>query len=431
MDAEETMHDLGFSPADILLPRKGIDISKWATIACDQFTSDRGYWEKADRTVGDSPSTLRITLPEVYLEDPDKEERIEKVNATMGEYLSSGIFESHPDSYILVERRTAGGTRFGLVGRFDLEKYDFSPDSKSLIRATEGTILSRIPPRREIRKNAELELPHIVVLISDSRRSVIEPLRDKRDTFRVAYDADLMLGGGHLTGYFVDSREDIEAIGKALEELYATLDPANPLLFAMGDGNHSLATAKSMWEDRKKEIPESQWADDPARYALAEVENIYDEGLGFEPIHRAFFGLSRKEFDRTLAGYAESVACKPISREEMHGLINSGLGRFALSDGNGLYLYEARGTAKALAAWTIQSVIDDLLARKACQVDYIHGTDETLSLAGNGNLALILPDISKDTFFSSIITDKAFPRKTFSIGHAEEKRYYMEARRIR
>ena len=427
------MHDLGFSPADILLPRKGIDISKWATIACDQFTSDRGYWEEADRIVGDSPSTLRITLPEVYLEDPDKEERIEKVNATMGEYLSSGIFESHPDSYILVERRTAGGTRFGLVGRFDLEKYDFSPDSKSLIRATEGTILSRIPPRREIRKNAELELPHIVVLISDSRRSVIEPLRDKRDTFRVAYDADLMLGGGHLTGYFVDSREDIEAIGKALEELYATLDPANPLLFAMGDGNHSLATAKSMWEDRKKGIPESQWADDPARYALAEVENIYDEGLGFEPIHRVFFGLGKERFDSTLGRF-----CSDIRKHEEKNLdeavkaINEKPGRFIVTDKSGkLIVYETEGTEKSLSAWTIQSVIDTLLDEDACRVDYIHGKNETIALAGeDGNLGIILPDIHKETFFEAILRDKAYPRKTFSIGHAEEKRYYMEARRI-
>lgn len=424
------MHNIGFSPSDILLPSKGTDISKWAVVACDQFTSDRSYWEKADRIVGDSPSTLRITLPEAFLEDSDKEERIDSINRTMNEYLESGIFECHPSSYVLVERSTASGTRYGLVGMFDLEEYDFSPDSKSLIRATEGTILSRIPPRKEIRKNAKLELPHIVVLISDSRRSVIEPLRDRKESFPVAYDADLMLGGGHIRGYVISGESDKKAIHEAFEELYSSLDPANPLLFAMGDGNHSLATAKSIWEDRKKEIPESEWAADPARYALAEVENIYDEGLQFEPIHRAFFGLDKATFDRTLSAFAD-IEAEEISKEEMHSFINEAQGRFALYDGEKLYGYRTSNTEKALSAWTIQSVIDKLLEGNECQVDYIHGTEETLSLAGNGNLALILPDISKETFFSSIISDKAFPRKTFSIGHAEEKRYYMEARKIR
>ncbi len=424
------MNDLGFSPASILLPEKGIDTEKWAVVACDQFTSDRSYWEKADSIVGTSPSTLRITLPEVYLEDEGKQERIRDINRTMDEYLGKDIFRTLDDSFILVERKTGSGTRYGLIGKFDLEKYDYSPDSKSLIRATEGTILSRIPPRKEIRKNAPLEIPHIMILISDKDRSVIEPIRDRRKELEVVYDTPLMLGGGHLTGYAVTAAEDIAAIESAIERIYSGLDPENPLLFAMGDGNHSLATAKSIWEDRKKEIPQQEWASDPARYALAELENIYDEGLEFEPIHRVFFHLGKERFDAVLSHHA-AFTSSVIGKADMHSLINQEMGCFALSDGEKLYLYKTSNTEKALSAWTIQSVIDELLEKKEAEVDYIHGTEETLSLAGNGNLALILPDISKEGFFSSIISDKAFPRKTFSIGHAEEKRYYMEARRIR
>ena len=425
------MKNIGFSPADVLLPKKGIDLEKWAVVACDQYTSERDYWEKADSFVASSPSTLRMILPECYLEDDDKEERIRKADETMNEYLESDVFTLYPDSFILVKRDTESGTRYGLVGKLDLEEYDYSPDSLSPIRATEGTILSRIPPRKEIRKNAPLEIPHIMVLISDEKRSVIEPLSERRSELEKIYDSPLMLGGGHIEGYLVSKEEDKECIYKALEELEKELDKSNPLLYAMGDGNHSLASAKSLWEDVKKTLSDDERKDHPMRYALCEIENIFDDGLMFEPIHRVFFGLKSESFEDALRKHSSSFRkWKAESFEKAWNEINEKPGRFMADDGTGLVVYEAEGTEKSLSAWTIQSVIDTLLSEDACKVDYIHGAKETLSLAGNGNIAVILPDIHKETFFSAILHDKAYPRKTFSIGHAEEKRYYMEARKI-
>lgn len=427
------MKDLGFSPADILIPAEGINLEKWAVVACDQFTSDRGYWKKAEEFIGSSPSTLHITLPEVYLEDDDKEERIGAIDRTMEDYLANGVLRTLPSAFILVERKTESGTRYGLVGKLDLEEYDYSPDSLSLIRATEGTILSRIPPRKEIRKNAVLEVPHIMVLISDPARAVIEPLRDRRESLEVVYDTDLMLGGGHLTGYLVSSENDITSVLSAIEGIYSTLDKSNPLLFAMGDGNHSLATAKSSWEDIKKTIPESEQKDHPARYALVEIENIFDEGLMFEPIHRVFFGLDTETFEKALSKHCASFSKHDVSNlEDGIKAINEGQGRFLFTDNSGRFtVYVTEGTKKSLSAWTIQSVIDTLLEENACKIDYIHGASETVSLAAeDGNIGIILPDIHKETFFDAILHDKAYPRKTFSIGHAEEKRYYMEARKI-
>ena len=425
------MNNIGFSPADVLLPKKGIDLEKWAVVACDQYTADPGYWNKVESIVGDAPSTLRITLPEIYLESKDKDGRIKAINATMDRYLADGIFDEYGDSFILVERRTETGVRFGLVGKLDLEEYDYSPDSVSLIRATEGTILSRIPPRKEIRLHAPLEVPHIMVLISDSERSVIEPLKAKRDKLEKAYDTPLMMNGGHITGYVVSSGEDKAAVLSALSAIRSSLDPDNPLLFAMGDGNHSLATAKSLWEDIKKGLSEEERENNPARYALVEIENIFDEGLAFEPIHRIFYSIDRPAFMKELEKAAPGSTAEKISKGEIHERVNESKGSFVLYDGSEYILVRLHGTEKELAAWTVQSIIDSLLEQKACTVDYIHGIEETLSLAGNGNIALILPDIPKDTFFSSILSDRAFPRKTFSIGHADEKRYYMEARRIR
>ena len=425
------MKNIGFSPADVLLPRKGIDLEKWAVVACDQYTADPEYWDKVESFVGDAPSTLRITLPEIYLEKDGKEERIRNINNTMERYIRDGVFDEYKDSFILVERRTETGVRFGLVGKLDLEEYDYSPDSVSLIRATEGTILSRIPPRREIRLHAPLELPHIMVLISDEERSVIEPFRDRKEELAIVYDTPLMMNGGHVTGYLIDREEDKAAISSALLKMLERLDPSNPLLFAMGDGNHSLATAKSLWEDIKKGIPEEKRASHPARFALVEIENIFDEGLEFEPIHRIFYSIGKDGFMKALSEAAPEFKTETIQKEEIHSKVNEGKGLFVLYDGNEYTLVTLFNTEKELSAWTVQAVIDSLLERKACTVDYIHGMEETLSLAGNGNVALILPDIPKDSFFSSIMSDKAFPRKTFSIGHADEKRYYMEARRIR
>ena len=419
-----------FSEADILLPSSGIDTAKWAVIACDQYTSEPEYWDQVEKTVGEAPSTLRIMLPECYLESEKKKELIASIDRTMEDYLAKGVFTEYKSSYVLAERTTENGTRYGLVGKLDLEEYDFSPDSVSLIRATEGTILSRIPPRVEIRQNAALELPHIVVLISDETGSVIKPLIDKKAELEVVYDTDLMLRGGHLKGYLVSSEEDKNGIAKALDALYEKADKANPLVYAMGDGNHSLATAKTIWEEKKKGLTDEEKATDPARWALVEIENIYDEGLLFEPIHRVLFNIGRATFEELLSAFARFRTEEAGNLSELQQKVNAAPARFGLYDGS-FTLYELSETEKALPAWTLQSVIDKMLSEKKGTVDYIHGADTAVSLATDGNIAIILPDISKETFFTSILSDKAFPRKTFSIGHAFEKRYYLEARKIK
>src|SRR5574344_662062 len=424
---------LGFKAADILLPKKGIDCEKWAVVACDQYTSQPEYWESISEYVGDSPSTLRLIYPEVYLEKGDKNAIISSINENMNKYLKDGIFTEYKDSFILVRRETESGERYGLMVALDLEAYDYSKESRTLIRATEGTILSRIPPRKEIRKDAPIELPHIMVLISDKDRSVIEPLRDKRESLKKVYDTDLNKNGGHITGYLVDGKEEKEEIAKAFKALYDALDPKNPLLFAMGDGNHSLATAKSCWEDLKANLTEEERKNHPARYALVELENIFDEGLQFEPIHRVFFNISLPVFEELLSRFCASFTTEEVKdKEELLKKTNAPGQHFGLSDEGKLFVYTVNGGEKTIAAGTIQLVIDKMLEEKKGEVDYIHGVDVTLELGERkGNLGIILPDVSKDNFFSDMLSDGAYPRKTFSIGHANEKRYYMEARRIK
>lgn len=425
---------LGIKSADILLPREGIDLKKWATVACDQYTSEPEYWLDVEKIVADSPSTFRITFPEVYLEKEGKKERIRNIVKTMEDYIEEGVFTEYKDSFILVKRTCDGKSRYGLMAALDLDQYDYSKDSRSLIRATEGTILERIPPRKEIRKDAPLELPHIMVLISDEKRSVIEPLKDKMDSLKRIYSTELMKDGGYLEGYLIDSDEDKEMIYQAFESLYSALDKNNPLLFAMGDGNHSLATAKSCWEDMKKGLSEEERKDSKARYALVEIENIYDEALLFEPIHRVFFNLSVDEFEKEVLKYAKGMTYhREKSIEDMVERINSREGLvFGLSVNNELYSLEVKGSRNFLSASLMQSVIDSLKERNACQIDYIHGIDVTVRLSNEGNnIGIILPDVDKSSFFETVIKEGSFPRKTFSIGHANEKRYYMEARRIK
>ncbi|MCR5732483.1 MAG: DUF1015 domain-containing protein [Sphaerochaetaceae bacterium] len=424
----------GISVSDILLPKKGIDLKKWAVVACDQFTSEPEYWEKADKFVSESPSTLRITYPEVYLGKCDNEKKIAEINGAMRNYVKEGIFTTYWDSAVLVERKTETGTRFGLMLSLDLEAYSYAPNSKTLVRATEGTILSRIPPRKEIRKNASLELPHIMVLISDEKKTVIEPLVEKREKLEKIYDTELMLDGGHLIGYLVNSNEDLSNLATAIETLKKNLDPENPLLYAMGDGNHSLATAKSCWEDIKQHITPEEQKYHRARYALVEIENIFDPALQFEPIHRVFFNTDIKDFNKEAEKLAKSIKVEKVtSTKEILSKINmkGSLQSFGLITEDGYCVYSLEEPKYSTAAKTMQEIIDTLIEQKKGEIDYIHGVDVTEKLGKEkNNIGIILPDVSKETFFEAIIKDKAFPRKTFSIGHAHEKRYYMEARKI-
>lgn len=419
---------LGFYPADILLPKEA-DMSKWAVVACDQFTSQPEYWQAVENYVGESPSALRLILPEAKLSLPDVEEEIIRINTSMEQYLRENIFQSFEQSMIYMERTQSDGkVRHGLIGMVDLEQYDFTPGSGALIRATEGTVLERIPPRVKVRQDAPIELPHVMLLIDDPAGTVIEPLANASGAMTPVYDFTLQQGGGHLKGWKL-TEQQIDAVADALAELctveemerkYGLKDVA-PLLFAVGDGNHSLATAKQCYENLKKVTPESEWAALPARYALVEVVNNHDEALQFEPIHRVLFGVEPEQVLSELKAFYPGTY---EGRGEGHTIA---------------YTYEGhRGFITIpqpkvqLAVGSLQAFIDDYLKNHRGEVDYIHGDDVTDELGSKpGNLGFKVPGMGKEQLFKTVMADGVLPRKTFSMGHAQDKRYYVEARKIR
>jgi len=420
--------NLGLRPADILLP-KDCDMSRWAVVACDQFTSQPEYWEEADRIAGDAPSTLRLILPESKLNDANVDEHIADINRAMADYLARDIFQIHKETVIYIERTQSDGTvRPGLVAAVDLEKYDYTPGSGSLIRATEGTVLERIPPRVRVRKDAPIELPHVMLLIDDPRHTCIEPITAATGSMERLYDFDLMLRGGHLKGWKL-SQTQIDALADALEGLASDgamrekygLSGIPPLLFAVGDGNHSLATAKTCYENLKKVTPESEWANLPARYALVEIENLHDDALQFEAIHRVVFGVDP---EKLLGAFREFY---PTARD------GQGVGHtiaYTWAGGSG-YLNVPNPRVQ-LAVGTLQNFLDVYLKENGGHVDYIHGGQVTDELGSKpGNIGFKLPAMGKDQLFKTVIADGVLPRKTFSMGHAEDKRYYVEGRRIR
>lgn len=435
--AIQRLQSLGICVCDILIPRPSVDLKKWAVVACDQFTSEPEYWNSVAEYVKDAPSTLHCIYPEVYLGEPNPQQRIDKINATMHRYLDQDLFTTYEQSMFLVHRETMSNrSRWGLMVALDLEKYEYGPESRTLIRATEGTIMSRIPPRKLIRKDAPLEFPHILVLINDAKRSIIEPLVLFAKTQEKIYETDLMKDGGHLSAYRIVQEALLDQIATACTKLYEKLDPNNPLLFAVGDGNHSLATAKSCWEDIKQTLCEEAWDSHPARYAMVELENIYDEGLVFEPIHRMLFSADSKRFFRKLEEYCASYQVDTVSDlARMAAIINrtDSVQRFGYVDNQTMQVVTLTKPSSTIAAGTLQSVIDSLLAEDdSLRVDYIHSTDVTYELAlKKGNIGLFLPAINKSTLFDTIVRDGTLPRKTFSMGHANEKRYYMEGRKIR
>ena len=434
MDLEAALARVGVRAPDVLLPRPGTDLNAWAVVACDQFTSQPEYWQQVAGLVGGRPSTLNLIFPEVYLGQPDAEGRVNSINDTMRRYLADGVLDTHPATMVLVRRETAhGAVRWGVIAALDLEHYSWESDARTLIRATEGTILDRLPPRVMIREEAALELPHIMVLISDHDRAVIEPLAAATDRLSKLYDTELMLGGGRVTGWALDSPADLAGIAAGLGRLLDALDPDNPLLFAMGDGNHSFATAKSIWENLKGGLTDEQRANHPARFCLVELENIHDSGLEFEPIHRVLFGTTPADFEAALATQCAGFERLPAAdlATVLEAIEGRGAQLFGYLDHDGLAVYRLDSPATSLAAGTLQRVIDSLLAAGPSEVDYIHGADVTAQLGSlPGNIGLLLPEVSKDSFFASIVTDGALPRKTFSLGEAQDKRYYLEARRL-
>jgi hypothetical protein len=427
------------------LPSPAVDLAKWAVIACDQYTSQADYWNNVEAQVGNAPSTLRLTFPEIYLEDADKDQRIAHINAAMRQYLSDGTLVEQKPGFILVDRKTCmAASRKGLVVALDLEQYDFSAGSKTLIRATEGTIVERLPPRIKVRENAEIELPHIMVLIDDPDKTVIEPLFDF--PLNKVYDIDLMLNGGHIQGYLIDELKQIDAIAQALAKLAGitlTGEPAEDvLLYAMGDGNHSFATAKAIWEKLKAEaVDQESIMSHPARYALVELVNLHDEGLEFEAIHRVVFKTS---LDALLSGleHFSSTVDTGFSHQTVSTLEEAKA--LATADTSGqkhAIPYIAQGVygvafienpKLTLEVASLQTFLDDFLKlNPGAELDYIHGDDAVEELSAKpGAVGFLLPALSKFHLFKSIAQDGALPRKTFSMGEADEKRFYLECRKI-
>ncbi|MBS5658088.1 MAG: DUF1015 domain-containing protein [Oscillibacter sp.] len=424
----QSFEQLGFYPADILLP-KDVDMTKWAVVACDQFTSQPEYWQAVEDTVGNAPSTLRLILPEAKLNDPDVEQSIADINSTMEQYLESGVFQTLSDSLLYMERTQSDGKiRHGLIGMIDLEQYDFTPGSGALIRATEGTVLSRIPPRVRVREHAPIELPHVMLLIDDPDRTVIAPLTAASGEMEKVYDFELQQGGGHLRGWKLTDIQ-MDGVAAALEGLCTDaemqkkygLSGAAPLLFAVGDGNHSLATAKQCYENLKKVTPESQWGTLPARYALVEVVNNHDHALQFEPIHRVLFGVQP---DQVLEAFKSFYPEAYEGRGEGHVIA------YTCAEHTGFLTVP--NPKVQLAVGTLQTFLDAYVQEYGGEVDYIHGDDVTDELGAKaGNIGFKLPAMGKEQLFKTVMTDGVLPRKTFSMGHAQDKRYYVEARRIK
>ena len=392
-----------FTPADMLLPRVD-DMTKWSCIACDQFTAEPEYWREAERIVGSEPSTLRLMLPEAWLGVRDSAAETRKIYAAMKDYVNRGIFRTVEDSFVYVERTLpSGAVRRGLVGKLDLECYDWAPGSATPVRATEGTVESRLPARVEVRRGATLEMPHIMVFIDDPENAVIPSAAGGE----ALYDFELMLGGGHIRGSRVT--------GEAAERLTAALEaPEGSVRFAMGDGNHSLAAAKRCWEQIKRNLPESELETHPARYALAEIVNIHDEAVTFEPIHRVLL-------ETVPRGFIEEAAARlPRGKGQAVTLL---AGRREMEIETGMPL----GALVAL----VDELLGDWRREHGGEPDYIHGDEDARALGGRpSSVGVLLPRLEKAELFPYITEHGPYPKKSFSIGHARDKRYYLECRAI-
>ena len=422
-----------FAPAHILLPAEQIPLKQWGCIACDQFTSDREYWQRAKEAADGSPSTLNLILPEVYLEDGDADARVEQIHATMADYAQN-VLTRAVDGFVYVERtEQSGRVRQGLVGKVDLEAYSYQRGAKCTVRPSESTVESRIPPRMKVRTGAALETPHIMMLADDPQCTLIEPIAARKNELRKVYEGELMLGGGHVAGWAVEDPALVEQINTALANLgdaaaFAARWPAAagqpPMTLAVGDGNHSLATAKAYWEELKPTLPPEQQQTHPARWCLAEVCNVHSPAIEIEPIHRVLFGVD-----------ANTVAADFGSWLEQHGAALQGGDQHIVLAGAGAEItFDAANTPDPLAVGTTEHFIGDYLAQNpGVTVDYIHGAAAARAMAADPAkpaTALLMPDFAKADLFKGVVLGGVLPRKTFSMGHAEEKRYYNECRSL-
>ena len=419
--------EIPFKAGNILIPKKNIDMHKWSVVACDQYTSEPEYWNEVNNIVGNSPSTLNLTLPEIYLEDRNVEERIKNINLNMEKMLNENIFDEYTDSMIYVERtQDDGKVREGLMGIVDLEDYSYEKGSQTLIRATEKTVIERIPPRMKVRENALLELPHIMILIDDDKKDIIESLKNKVSDSDVVYDFDLMQRGGHIKGYLLN-KEIINEINSKLESLadknnfekkYDVKDKG-VLLFAMGDGNHSLATAKACYEKLKTTMSEEEYLKHPARYALVELVNLHSSAIEFEAIHRVIFDTDVNDLIDNMYKYYN---INEEGKGQKFELVTKDFDKT-------LYIENPKSN---IVVGSIQMFLDEYLSNHKGKIDYIHGEEVTKEFGSKeNNVGIIFDAMKKEELFKTVILDGALPRKTFSMGHSYDKRYYFEARKIK
>ncbi|MCL2185201.1 MAG: DUF1015 domain-containing protein [Treponema sp.] len=444
MNNNEKINSLGMEIPSILLP-KTADLQKWSVIACDQFTQDRDYWKKAKDFIGDSPSALNLIFPEVFLSDSDADQRIKDIHSTMKRYLQEGVFAEPKQGFIYIERDTPyQKKRRGLVTAIDLEHYDWHPHSRPLIRCTEGTVQERLPPRCNIRRGAPLELPHVLLLIDDDKDTLLPQLGERIKNLPPCYSTQLMMDSGNVTGWFLDKPQDISFITEKLNDLYnrslsryddgtAGTSGQNPFLFAVGDGNHSLASAKCIWEEYKTKNKE-QKTDiyHPCRYALVEIENIYDPAIQFEPIHRLVFDIG---FDKTVSLLSQlpDFSCNAVgSKEELSKLCarKSAGNYFGVICQNQYALIET--SASGIATACLQPLLDVYAKDNPHLIDYIHDEKELLRLSSGETKKLatgiLLPPVQKSGLFETVARIGPLPRKSFSMGHSAEKRFYLESR---
>lgn len=447
----KSFNKYGIAIPKILLP-KNIETSTWSVVACDQYTQDREYWKKVEETVSTKDSTLNLILPEVYLNDSDKTQRIEKIKSTMNEYITNNVFQDEQSQFIYLERTTAyGRIRHGLMACIDLDSYEWKPFSKALIRATEATILERIPPRMEIRRNAPIESPHIMLLVNDPNHCLVEKTGElvKELGINPCYDGKLMQNSGSIVGYPVSNDEILSKIELSLEKIAKdnTDSEGNVFMFAVGDGNHSLATAKAIWDEVKSQnggtkledgtisIPKG-FENHNARYALIEIVNIFDTGLTFEPIHRVLFNVNEENLIEKIKSSLSGSIKELASKDELISNVknsNASFG-FVYNKNSSQKFILLETPIKELAVSRIQPVIDDFLTETNAdkeQIDYIHGTDEVFRLGSKENtVSILLPPVAKESFFATINNRGPLPRKSFSMGEADEKRFYLECRKL-
>lgn len=415
-----------FKSADILIPQN-VDMEKWAVVACDQYTGQPDYWKRVEETVGEADSTLKLILPEVYLEEPDSAKRIDDIHQEMNRILSTNTLKEYKDAVVYIERvQSDGKVRQGLVGMIDLEEYDYRKGSTSQVRATEATVVERIPPRIKVRKGAPMELPHIMILIDDEQKSVVEPCSEIKNKTKPVYDFTLMENGGKICGYVLDETLK-SSVFNALDKLNDNelfnkkynLNGYPTLLYAMGDGNHSLATAKEFYEQLKRENPDKDLSHHPARYALVEIVNLHSPALEFEAIHRI---VTNVDADELMSEMTTALGLSDEKSEQSFDVILNGTQKT-------IYVHKP---SSQLTVGSLQEFLDAYLKKTDAKIDYIHGIDVVKTLAEQENsIGFILPDMKKSELFPTVIKDGALPRKTFSMGHAEDKRFYVECRKIK